>query len=425
MAFDVLLGAGSLVFEMNVEKRAAKARFSSVMVHGNSPMDQLADKGAIMPFCVTHRPDLSIDDLLQLMRSGKPVYKTPHAGNFYPNNLALAALGIPMKLVDHNRGEKDKNFHPHVVVMNGAQYEVANPTLLSAGAALLTVPESLRGYALPGDTAAEFHYRTLRAAIPTMDGELWSRSVGRRGGPMYELCAIVAEIAPQLFTRYMHEDGSTRLVTAREARLLIANEHIQGLRGNREGVVIPNVVCILADGLVDTYLYRTEEVYSLSGPDMFRYIKHMQDQLDMLFAAAQDRVSWNVPETITMNMVNVSPMRFTVPRRRQAALDAVMNAYLSVIAADSQWNQIMREANPASRRALAASRKAERAVLIVALREALQGCSEILYRIEDGVFTSQYDLLRTGDEMYIHPWAMTASMRDIEKASTFMMKLMH
>ncbi|PSO44287.1 MAG: hypothetical protein BRC22_02740, partial [Parcubacteria group bacterium QH_9_35_7] len=72
-----------------------------------------------MLFDVQERKDINLKALAQINRGGGSVVKTPHVGNWYPNNLAVAQTGIHMLAYDRNIGRKDSNFHPHKVIKDG------------------------------------------------------------------------------------------------------------------------------------------------------------------------------------------------------------------------------------------------------------------------------------------------------------------
>ena len=72
-----------------------------------------------MPFKISIHDDISIADLLVINKRGGVVLKTPHVGNIYPNNLAIASLGIPMLFYDRTLGNKDFNFHPNKIIVGG------------------------------------------------------------------------------------------------------------------------------------------------------------------------------------------------------------------------------------------------------------------------------------------------------------------
>ncbi|NUS42132.1 MAG: hypothetical protein HOQ24_00300, partial [Mycobacteriaceae bacterium] len=64
--------------------------------------------------CVDKRESLA--SLGERVNKGDSVLRTAHAGNLRNYNLALAAFGVPMVLLDRNITGIDKNYAPEALV---------------------------------------------------------------------------------------------------------------------------------------------------------------------------------------------------------------------------------------------------------------------------------------------------------------------
>ncbi|MCB0483238.1 MAG: hypothetical protein KDC37_01610, partial [Flavobacteriales bacterium] len=120
-------------------------------------------------FHITHSTDLSLHDLLRKMREGYSVVKTPHAGNFYPNNLLFAQLGIPMNIFNYNVAGKDKNFHPQYQIVGGAMQEVAEWKFGQISSFMRLKKECMRGRfeeCARYDRANDLHMHVLKSIYP-------------------------------------------------------------------------------------------------------------------------------------------------------------------------------------------------------------------------------------------------------------------
>lgn len=369
-----------------------------------------------MPFPITIRQDLSLAQIVKLHRAGRCVIKTPHVGNWYPNNLAIASLGIRMKVCDQTRGDRDRNFHPHTVIVGGKQTVVGSATQLMTHAKV-EMPTPL---AAPGSLVAAFHMDALRKAIPGINAEHYNTEfLPRNADLVMRVIRHLANHFPDIFERRVLADGTTVTDRLRHVALLDACG-VFGVTSTVTGWLTPNVVNILLDGVIDAATMGEREIYSLSGPDMFGYIGKLQAQLHELYDSLRG-VMPELPETMTYHVVRVAEMRFAVPENRITALDALVRAYLNDCDVTQRWDdQIKRVIN---KELLIEQKLGERQGTYNALRKAIDACPEPFYDIKDGTYVSQHDLVATGQRIVIHPWAMTASMASVDKAYRDLLRL--
>jgi hypothetical protein len=222
-----------------------------------------------------------------------------------------------------------------------------------------------------------------------------------------------------LFERRVLSSGNTMQESLRSVQQFDRNG-VYGVTSLAEGWLMPNALNILMDGAIDAAAMGEREVFSLSGPDMFRYIGAMQSQLNELYDGLRS-VMPELPETLTYHVVCVAEMRFAVRESRMPALNALIDAYLADEQALEYWNARMRGA--INLEPLIAQKKNECGGKYESLRTAAIACPEAFYCISDGTFMSQHDLVNTNERIAIHPWALTAPMSAIEKATRSMMRI--
>jgi hypothetical protein len=377
-----------------------------------------------MPFNVVLRTDLSMADLLEKKAAGQPVTKTPHVGNWYPCNLAVAALGIRMLVIDRNYGRKDKNFHPHCVIIGGKRHFIANSDLLASHARVDT-------NGLPR-VAAEFfplhgalrtgHMTAIKRALPSVDAQTLTEWLSQRESLVNYLVEATAFEFVRLWERRVDLAGNIIREPLRSVRDLWTYG-IYGVNNPSSGWITPNVVNIALCESIIAMEAGVEETYHLSGPDMHRYISGYLELLHALHALFKRKDS-SLPATMTMNLVPVADFRFTVPKKRQTKLDALVEDYRCHQSWRKKWQEILSPTpEPGQMKPLIIQKNAERIKIRDELCASLAECREILYDISEGNFVSQYDLLADTDELYIHPWAMTTTMNGLSEAVNFLSRV--
>ncbi|MBI4713612.1 hypothetical protein HY771_00250 [Candidatus Uhrbacteria bacterium] len=356
-----------------------------------------------MPIKLEIRKDLSLQNLVSLKRAGFLVFKTPHVGNWYPNNLACAALGIPMKIVDSTKGCLDRNFHPHCVIVNGTRTQIAEENVLVSHAKVTRVHEKTADRFQIGASIPEAHMQALRELFPELEMQTVSVYLKENCGRVLELLEVLTQHDHSIWERFVREDGMTE---ARHARqwVVVNASGVCGTNGSRSGWVSPNIANILMDVTIDPLKFNTDIVYELSGPDMYRYIGQLMPKLNELYEVVRHKLWPELPETVKLNLVPVADMRFAVPFHRQQALDELVAVLAEVSSFEGRIGGRMSCAS--DRNAMIRQVESERGVLHSRLRETVRACPDPFYDIYDGTFFSQYDLLAHPEWLYVHPWAL-------------------
>ncbi|MBI5369619.1 hypothetical protein HZA85_00275 [Candidatus Uhrbacteria bacterium] len=367
-----------------------------------------------MPLQLKVRWDLTLNDLAGFQRAGFPVFKTPHVGNWYPNNLACAQLGIPMKVVDATKGSLDRNFHPHCIIRAGKRMQIARDDVLTSHARV-THPYVSDVVTALGDTATvDVHMDALKRAVPQAQTQTLCAYLHQHAQRVMALLEVLTREDHTIWQRYAYENGTTE---NRGVHTWTAVEvaGVVGTNASRAGWLSPNIANILMDVTIDPSCFGgAGDVYELSGPDMYRYIDEMMPKLSAFYDLVRRTLDWGLPEVMTLHLVPVADMRFVVPPARRSALDHLVDLWLSTQYFEASVGERMRVAT--DKRTLIQQVRDQRSGFHEHLRAAVAECSDPFYDISDGTFLSQYDLLDHPEGLYIHPWALETSFHDLTEA---------
>lgn len=370
-------------------------------------------------FNIFFRDDLSFGDLCDLQNRGYSVVKTPHVGNFYPNNLAIGKLGFRMIMYDRNIGCVDKNFHPHTVIKNGRKHPVTSPEILMTHAyAYQGIDKSTLK---DGDRVADGHLFALRKLFPKGKFIFYTDYLRQNRETIFEILKIVSEqnVLPDKFgwRRKVNREGFVTTFGSSVSWKEISRVGIFGLDNEQEGYLVPNILNVLICGIVEVINFGKEEIYHLSGPDMFRYIGSMFETLNRCLKLLSSLDS-RYPKRISFNLIAVANMRFAVRSSRQKALDNLVLNYLKIPDFKTKKGEFMKSLEPSVRKSHGHLFKSTERKLRNDLIEAMENCPEVFYDIYKGDFTSQHDILTEG--LYVPKWSLETSIKDINKAYSFM-----
>lgn len=369
-----------------------------------------------MRFEIVPRRDLSLADLRRLHDQGEHVLKTPHVGNHYPNNLAVAALGIPLMCVDRTIGVRDRNFHPHRVIHKGKAVDIANPHRIVTHVRV-THEHPHFGERFPrGGSVLEGHMQALKDALPHASIRTEAENLTMLGERIFDFLEALTRVHPAMWRRFVRADGSVvepgRPLSWEQVRR--EGIHDVELRDGT-GWIIPNEWCILWDA-VGAAQGGKSEVYELSGPDMIRYINTVAQEIERAYTIVHDTVpGLRLPERMVFNIVPVAAMRFAVAEGKRQALDHLIEAYVRFTRLRREWSAGIQALSRAERSVEITRVAKERRRENDCVREAVRGIPEIFYEIEQANFLSQYDLL-TGEQLYIHPFGIDTPIAEVEEA---------
>ncbi len=366
-----------------------------------------------MTFRVAVRKDLSLLDLKRLHDEGGSVQKSPHGGNVYNNNLAVGTLGIQMNLYDRTIGEKDMNFHPHRVIRGGRSEVIADPRLLTTHARVLTTPKLATDWFREGELVLDGHMRALRSAVPEGDWFYYTEYLHRHADEVVALCEASSEMDASIWERHVDAAGRVHQDVCPGVSSL-KRMGIYGVTNAHSGWLLPNVLNVLCDALIERRLRRVSEVFHLSGPDMVRYVPGYQTLLERLYAYFRHRLDWDLPESFTFNLVPAADMRFAVTADRRGVLDELFEAWFASETSNRIRGDLLREARPEERSRLIGELAGQKQRVHERLKAALLACPDIFYRIEDArSVITQYDVLDRG--LYVHPWGLEVPLEQVSK----------
>ncbi len=140
---------------------------------------------------------LRLNQLVELPRTD-PITRTPHIGNLNPVELGLMSLGIPLRLVDKNCSTVDNLFQPEAQILN------QELVLLSHQQGVVAP------YLQDGNdrSIAKHHFEVTRLAVPGGTASTYSQDYLAAQEKIYPVLQGLAELAPELFDRITHGDGT-------------------------------------------------------------------------------------------------------------------------------------------------------------------------------------------------------------------------
>lgn len=357
--------------------------------------------------------NLSLLELQRLHRDGKPVSKTPHVGNWRLDTLACATLGIPHKVVDANKGALDHNFHPDSVIVGGHKTLVGHPDRLMSHAVVLNEPEVFQNRFRQGASLREIHMRALCDAVPQTVATPWSQHLSEIADDAIAIMEVITEVDTRVWSRRVYEDGYTVSDTCR-GWVVVEAHGIFGVTNSKKGWISPNIVNIMLDMIVDAKQFGSSVVYHLSGPDMYKYLGKLMPDINKLYDLCRAKLGWNIPEVLTFKVIPVADMRFAVPESHRRALNRLIDVWLSVSEfEDSIGSRIKSSDNPKTEVARVIE---DRATIEQRLEQAVKDCLLPFFKMERGNYTTQYDILASGESIYVHPWGLETQIADIQQA---------
>lgn len=374
-----------------------------------------------MSFNLLIHDDMSIASLMEIENSGGVVLKTPHVGNIYPNNLAIAALGMPVLFYDRTLGTKDYNFHPHKLIVAEKSEVIADPNILTTHSKIIRVPDFAINKPEIGTKLADFHMNALSQAMPNARIYTYTKYIQKNKAEVMEVLEIVTDLCPHLWTRVVDREGKiTRLKADNWSDIIKFG--VYGLTNSESGWIIPNVASILFHATIDASKANVADVYLLSGPDMYRYIDGYQDELNIVYDYVREKSDWNLPEVINCHIIPVSDMRFVVETENTDALNILVNTYLKFVAVEDFIKNNFKKTSGASINELIKKKYEIKEDLLACISESVDTFRKtIFYSIEDGNYFSQHDLIE-GKGLYVHSWAIESKLSDVSRAFNLLRK---
>lgn len=257
--------------------------------------------------------NLSINDLVALKAQGFSVLRSAHVGNVSPYNLSLAAAGIPLLLVDHNVTGVDKNYFPELLLSQDGETRIADDGVVTS-----------RVQTVGGSFLDEVHINGIIEALPGTDVFTNSEYLRRNERIAGEITKIALQNLAPYFERIVQSDGTTQkmnnaagLVGSLEV-LQLSNDH----RAEKAAVLLPNIVDIMANFVIEQLLSERDIQYHISGPDMVIYIGSLQPELELFYEKLKREASFGarLPQTLSVQMIPAATARFATAGQFQPEL---------------------------------------------------------------------------------------------------------
>lgn len=272
---------------------------------------------------IERNDQISIDDLVARQAEGFSVLRSAHVGNFSPYNLTLAAAGIPILCVDHTITDVDTNYFPETVIREGEAARIAAGGLVVCRAKVQDASQDNDRF------VDEFHLGRVRQAIP--QAKVFTNSEYLRANETMtgEIVRAALATSPHLFERLVLSDGRTQKEpgAARMVPVLGIMQLNDDIRAEKTAVIMPNVVDIMANFVIETLQSGRDTQYHLSGPAMVRYIKTLVPDLVKLYEAVRRSASFGqrLPERLNVQLVPTAEARFATTAARRPRLESLLD----------------------------------------------------------------------------------------------------
>jgi hypothetical protein len=379
-------------------------------------------------FKVEIRSDKSLNQILAYQDEGGSVTRTPHVGNQSLAHMLYYQSGGMGLLYDRTYGGRDYRFSPDGIIANGTYTQIADSQTLMTHAQTTGDFNTLPYPVSQGVSVAALHTDALREAIPQANVVHFSRYFEDSASVVYAIARAAYSAAPHLWTRYATRNGTEQQVQVEDAQVLDR----LGLLGVTEldrGLILPNQVNIIANAVIEA-LRVNSEVIHLSGPDMFKYIKDISEEIDYLYGHVRRGLLQHtdivLPDTLRFRLYPVDKLRFATLPSRKAVLDSMIDTYVQYRELEDNRNTFMRS-NPSKEERDAyiqnfTLRKGEHLTAMIA---AVQACPEVFFDTKQKNYFTHYDLLASGEQgLYVHPWGTTESIDAVAKGFDFMSDLL-
>lgn len=384
-----------------------------------------------MPFTLNTRTDLSLLDLKRIEDQGGSCVRSPHVGNFYPNNLALAQFGFRMNCYERTFGRKDINYHPQYAICGGKSEVIANSDLLTTHVRVDHSSKLLNGNFPLGSRILDCHMKALRSAFPLGRFTTYTQYLKDHADLALDILRVLSceppcvsnDKKPWIWERVVDGMGNIGPKSAFSWEQALAGE-IFGLTNDEEGLLVSNLVNVLFFGIFESLDYHTCEVYHLSGPDMVKYIGGMEEKLHLYYDHVRRELKLPLPENLVFNLVPVADMRFAVAQEQCSQLDELIDAYLVLCLHKKERAAAMKKITAPREKKSAVQRfNKESSGIHERLNEAVANCPGIFYdlRVASDRFT-QHDICQ-GGKLYIHQWGAESPMADVIDAMSLFRRI--
>ena len=358
-----------------------------------------------MSININLEPNLSLQDVVTAQQEGYSVMRSAHVGNLRGYNLAVASLGIPVLLVDHNVVAQypddfgDRNYLPGSIVRRDSITPL--PVNRLGGLAMQTTTQD-------GQYLDQLHIASLQQAFANTSFFTNTSYVRSQESISGEIAKIALTTMPELFKRVVESDGSIQQATEAKRNYAFLADSYGILQLNDDprqerGLLLPNEVDILNNFVVEALRSGRSRQLHLSGPDMKDYAMttNLRDILNRLYKEVLELASFrrSLPEDIQVDLIPAAEARFASSRSQTRQLYTIFD-YLSyedrVKEEKSAFFQSPNRQDDAQRDEFLAQIKTKEALVIDGLNLAVAEAKELFNGPRQAPFTSQYDVINEG-----------------------------
>jgi len=350
--------------------------------------------------------DYSLSDLLDLRDNGYKVFKTPHVGNQYMNNLVIAVLGFDILVYDRNIGSKDKNFHPQSIIYNSREEKVFSENELTIHSKKILertkdsfINKLLLGYTNPGS----FHTYYFSKASKNQKIRTYSEFISKNREIITKIIHCTYELYKDDWYRYVNKEKKIIRKTG-----FVADDPILGLTDDDFGWVIPNIYNILFHCVIDQ---KEGKVFLLSGPDMYRYICKHEEKLSASWKSIKKEFT-DLPNEIKCLIIPVSKLRFAVPIEHKMHLDDILEKYYAIKECQNRLATKHLDTKK-EQKYLILKKQCVKDIRLALSENADLYKRTIFYDISEATSYSQFDLLKS-KKLYIPEVMMTRKISEVE-----------
>lgn len=333
-------------------------------------------------FKITIVNDVSLADLAALHQQGESVLRSAHVGNQYGANMAVFNLQIPGVLYDRMAAGRDQNYHPHLRLRTAMGLALGEP-----------------GQHIVARTGfAANHGAVLRHAFPGTHFETHTDYLLRHQGRV-ELLSILSLFSDQLvgkgwkWHRYVNDAGE---IVERKADSWqqIVREGIFGVNADTYGWIPPNVFNVLLYALYESLEHDTRIVHHLSGPDMFKYISGLSDDLGDMWVKLADYVG--ATPDIEFRVYPTAHAKFVTTANKRGQLDDLLAIYHDIQKFNEEKGVLIQAATETERHALIGRLSAETNERHDSLAQAMDMCPELFVPLSEARHLTHHDAERSG-----------------------------
>lgn len=410
----------------------------------------MTKKNNEVSFVLENGEYLSVQQLLQYAESGYHVMRTGHIGNQYPSNLLLLEAGIEALLFDKNSMSLDKNFWPAYVIADGKRIPIAEEkTILSPFAQFVDLAEEVTPFVNGSKNPAQLHTDSLQKLFGSRVS-LESSFLVEQSDLFFRLAENLYRIDSDLFSRVVSDDGTVKslkfskytkanpqdigqsAVDTNFALLALLNSQNFPFQGGR----LPRIeATLLMSTILAAVKTSRDVVFELSGPDLIKYalknkfkerMNHLYQKLKLLMP--------DLPDQLKLIIVPTFNFRFGSLQSEKNTIDELWLNLQEFISLNSEKRSAINSVKKKNKDNLKDRGVQERLKQIgLSYQDKLSDLaakivtspvySQIDFSLSEGNYFSQYDLLLSGESLYIPEEVLSMSMMDLEKIYSTFQKL--